>query len=109
MTVTIGLAACAILAAWVLLRDSASWLRRGAGQAARPHSDAGRALPPDGRRVLLCSERHRTSHDHWQNGVPWKVGIVGLGCGTLAAYGRAGDTEFRTWTDDYSTMFSILK
>jgi hypothetical protein len=28
---------------------------------------------------------------HRKDGVPWRVGIVGLGCGTLAAYGRAGD------------------
>jgi SAM-dependent methyltransferase len=25
------------------------------------------------------------------DGVPWRIGILGLGCGTLAAYGRAGD------------------
>ena len=25
-------------------------------------------------------------------GVPRKIGVLGLGCGTLAAYGRAGDT-----------------
>ncbi|HZT29640.1 MAG TPA: fused MFS/spermidine synthase [Bryobacteraceae bacterium] len=27
-----------------------------------------------------------------RNGVPTRVGILGLGCGTLAAYGRPGDT-----------------
>jgi SAM-dependent methyltransferase len=27
-----------------------------------------------------------------KNGIPWHIGIVGLGSGTLAAYGRAGDT-----------------
>ena len=26
-----------------------------------------------------------------QAGEPWRIGILGLGCGTLAAYGRAGD------------------
>ena len=25
-------------------------------------------------------------------GVPWRIGILGMGCGALAAYGRAGDT-----------------
>ena len=27
-----------------------------------------------------------------QEGAPRRIGILGLGCGTLAAYGRAGDT-----------------
>ena len=27
-----------------------------------------------------------------QEGRPRRIGILGLGCGTLAAYGRAGDT-----------------
>jgi len=29
---------------------------------------------------------------HAQEGQPRRIGILGLGCGTLAAYGRAGDT-----------------
>jgi SAM-dependent methyltransferase len=29
---------------------------------------------------------------HAQEGAPRRIGILGLGCGTLAAYGRAGDT-----------------
>ncbi|HYM06732.1 MAG TPA: fused MFS/spermidine synthase [Terriglobales bacterium] len=28
----------------------------------------------------------------WPQGAPRRIGILGLGCGTLAAYGRAGDT-----------------
>ncbi|MGN0834185.1 MAG: fused MFS/spermidine synthase [Kiritimatiellia bacterium] len=33
-----------------------------------------------------------TNHRKWKDGEPMAVGVVGLGVGTLAAYGRAGDT-----------------
>ena len=33
-----------------------------------------------------------TNHEKWKSGEPMRVGMIGLGVGTLAAYGREGDT-----------------
>ena len=45
-----------------------------------------------------------------QEGQPRRIGILGLGCGTLAAYGRAGDTTMTariaiTWQQ---SLFSVV-
>jgi hypothetical protein len=148
----IGLALCAALTAYVLLRDPGIWLRRGWGQvvglaivlAVVSYSaylgtktvetiqgyravarnfygllrvvDVGQPTDEDAYRELLHGRidhgiqmrdpRYRRmaveyfcapsgigqAMTHRKDGVPWRVGIVGLGCGTLAAYGRAGDS-----------------
>ena len=148
----IGLIVTAALAAYVLLRNPASWFRRGAGQLAglviilavvaygsylgtktletiRGYRAIGRnfygllrvvdvgQLPADdayrellhgridhGIQMLNAKYSHQAveyfcapsgigqAMTHRKDGVPWRIGIVGLGCGTLAAYGRPGDS-----------------
>lgn len=42
--------------------------------------------------TYFCPESGIGRGMHAQEGRPRRIGILGLGCGTLAAYGRAGDT-----------------
>jgi len=42
--------------------------------------------------TYFCPESGIGRAMHAQEGPPRRIGILGLGCGTLAAYGRAGDT-----------------
>ncbi len=42
--------------------------------------------------TYFCAQSGIGRAMHAQEGRPRRIGILGLGCGTLAAYGRAGDT-----------------
>jgi hypothetical protein len=42
--------------------------------------------------TYFCAQSGIGRGMHAQEGRPRRIGILGLGCGTLAAYGRAGDT-----------------
>jgi SAM-dependent methyltransferase len=42
--------------------------------------------------TYFCAQSGIGRAMHAQEGPPRRIGILGLGCGTLAAYGRAGDT-----------------
>lgn len=52
------------------------------------------------------------AHPKYQQGLPMKVGIVGLGAGTLAAYGRPGDLfrfyEINTQVIDVATNANLF-